>query len=201
MSQMPPPLPPSRVPATVPPSLPASGIAPMPPPAAWPNQVVTYSKAKVIKSIFGFAALALVVLICGGFINPRWVGWCLIAVGILILVVMVAEFRKLFSNSPVLVLSEEGLRDNSAKPSVLVPWADIRKVTLWTWRVNGVPGTRTLILELNARIEGEEKHKIDLDNLKGNPHHLANTVLAWANRGRLATPIMLQEGAGEKAKS
>jgi hypothetical protein len=106
------------------------------------------SRAKVVKSVLSFIVVAAILLCCGGFINPRWVGWCLIAVGLICMILALAEGRKLFDGSPVLLLTAEGFCDNSRKPARIIPWNDIQKVTLWTLRVNGIPSTRTLILDV-----------------------------------------------------
>lgn len=214
MSRTPPPLPspdPIGRRGPQPPALPPAGFAPAAPPGARPVMEIRYSTGKVIQSVLLLGLFAVIVLACGGIIRPRWVGWCLIGVGVLALVVTIVEARKLFATTPVLVFSEGGLLDNSARPDVLLPWAEVRNVTLWTLRVNGVPSTRTLIFDLAPQVspqpsgpqasgpeDGERRHRIDLDNMKGAPRAIADTVLAWANRGRPAMPMALREGAGEE---
>ncbi len=159
------------------------------------------SRAKVIRSVLLLVFFAAVVFTCGGFINPRWVGWCLIGLGVITSLLVVTECRKLLDRSPVLVFSADGLTDHSRKPGTTILWGDIRKVTLWTVRVNGVPGTRRLILDLPDVDGSPHRHRLDLDTLKGNPRAIAEAVLQWANRNGRDISITLQEGSGTEGES
>ena len=69
--------------------LPALSLpVPLPPPVAavQPPFGIPNSRAKVLKTVLGFIFFALVLFACGGIINPRWVGWCLIGVASIALI-------------------------------------------------------------------------------------------------------------------
>lgn len=169
-----------------------------PPPVGIPN-----SPIKVVWSAFLIGFFSLALLGCGGIINPRWIGWCLIAAGVLGVVLAIANLWKAIDATPVLVLSGEGLFDQSEKPGVLTPWHELHGVTLWTLRVNGIPSTRRLILNLGGAGPDAKTRSISLDDLKGSPKEIADMVLAWANWARQtagAAPLQLGEGAGDESK-
>jgi hypothetical protein len=183
MSALPPPLP--RFPSSPPPPVQSFGIG--------------YHKGKVLWTVVGSFILAAVVLGCGGLIHLRWVGWCLIVLSVLIAIFAISSISKLFDGGAVLFFAPEGLHDNSRKPRAMIPWNDIRKVTLFSVRVNGMPAGRTLILELSNKPEDEATRRISLSDLKGNPSQTADLVVAWTNRCRTAPPILLENAMGDEA--
>jgi len=159
---------------------------------------IGYHKGKLLWTIFGGFFLALVVLCCGGLIHPRWLGWCLIVLSVLIGIFAVCSIGRLFRREAVIVFTPEGLHDNSQKPTAIIPWGEIRKVTLFTVRVNGMPGSRTLILDLTNKPEDEAERRISLTDLKGNPQQTADMVVAWTNRYRPSRPIALETATGDE---
>jgi hypothetical protein len=198
---MPPPIPPSvPPPPPPPPPYPRPAVPAMPqtiPPVS--NQAgfeIQYSGIKLFKNVLLGLFLAIIALACGGLIHPRWLGWCIVAVGVIAIIFAFSEFRRMFSSKPALVFSREGLSDNSAHPPRMIRWDEIQKVTLWTLRINGLPSGRTLILLVPAPKGESPKHRIDLDTLKGNPKVIAQTVLDWTNALRPSRPMMLGEDSG-----
>jgi hypothetical protein len=170
------------------------------PAAAQPDSfAIYYSGAKLVKSVLSMLLAAVIVLTCGGLIHPRWFGWCLVALGVLILVMSVGETAKFFRSAPAVLLTREGLNDHSQKPVMFIPWTEIQKVTLHTLRVNGLLSSRKLILNIQKPGAEMTKRQIDLDTLKGNPKAIAETVLVWTNHSRPAGPMPLQEDMSDKA--
>lgn len=169
------------------------------PPPSPPNWGVSRSTLKVIWSAFLGFFLAVVLLGCGGIMNPRWLGWCLLAAGVIAALFAIAELWSLLDRSPVLAFYAEGLFDRSEKPAALIPWHEIHGVSLWTLRVNGLASTRKLILKLGHAGEDAPTRSIELTNLKGNPTQIAEAVLAWVNGARQSSgtsPLPLGQGDG-----
>jgi hypothetical protein len=147
-----------------------------------PSGGVPHSPLKLVWNIFLFLFGCAFAALIGWIINPRWVGWILYAVAVICVLCAIADARKLFGFSLPVAFTPDGLLDNRNVPQPkLLPWTEIRKVTVHRFRVNMMTASSSLKIEMEESTGRFYTHTIDTDTLRGRPDDLANTICFYAN--------------------
>src|SRR5262249_12835018 len=148
---------------------------------ARPTKGVAYSRIKAAYNASGATILAALFVIAGWYIHPRWLGWSVFGIGCAFFLGALLEIRKVFDRSSVLVFTDEGLVDKREEEGQqLIPWSQIRKVTVHRLRVNMVTATTTLILDMDEN-GNQFQRKLDVDTLAESPKAIADRIWSYVN--------------------